>query len=742
MIPLHSTLVFAYFFLGVVLFFLGVVILKENPRQRVHRSTGLLMLFVSVGAFAATFGELLPADSGLQWRLTPFLGLSLVWELFYPSLLYFALVFPRENNLLQRFPRAVLLIYLPHLLQVLLLTFFPTFADFQAFWITSPVSGWWQDLLRPLRLLAAILVTLVDSFYRHREGVMAVLNLFFILSANVVMSKRQQHVPDPTMRHQVGWVVWGTRLAVAFYALAYIVPRLVAMPVSKPMQQVLTLFSLVVGLSAITWAMIRYQFLSARFVFRPGLVFALAAGLTGGVYIWIYSSARKYLVVLYDVNLPIFEMMFLVSALFFFQPVSAVIDRMVDRVLHRRPLDYYETMQNLSRDVFTHLETPNLRHKILAALADGLDAEPLHLFMCDPEQNLCCELLDDTVKPIVFRRDGELVQALAKAASPVRAELIRFQLSDRSELELLVEMRAVLLAPLMHRQKLLGMVAIGPKRNRKAFTSQDKMLIEVFCAQLSAAIENAHLYKLLDGQRRLETELALARDIHRMLLPAEAPCGHTFKVSMLNLPSHEVGGDYLDFFRLNDRQLGLVIGDVSGKGIPGSILMSNVQASFRSVAYRHTYPHQVVNEVNRQLTHTTAAGNYATLIYAVWDEELLQLSYCSAGHNYPIWRQQGEGVQRLQRSGPPVGIETEVTWQSDTVQMHGGDVLVFYTDGVTESINKAGEDFGEQRLLELIARFPRTEAGELLNHIYDQLNLFLDGVSPEDDMTMIVLQVL
>jgi sigma-B regulation protein RsbU (phosphoserine phosphatase) len=400
-------------------------------------------------------------------------------------------------------------------------------------------------------------------------------------------------------------------------------------------------------------------------------------------------------------------------------------------------------MQSISRDVYTHLETPNLRHKILATLADSLDAEPLHLFMCDKNQNLCAELFDINTKPIVFAKEGELVQALSRTNTLVRAELIRFQMSNRVELEQLSELCAVLLAPLVQRQKLLGMVAIGQKRNHKTFTSQDKTLIEVFCSQLSAAIENAHLYKLLDGQRRLETELSLAREIHRMLLPAEAPCGHTFKVSMLNLPSQEVGGDYLDFFRLNDRQLGLVIGDVSGKGIPGSILMSNVQASFRSAAYRHAHPHQVVGEVNRQLTRTTAAGNYATLVYAVWDEEALQLVYCSAGHNYPIWRRQSDGgVQRLELSGPPVGIEAEVNFVSDRVQMSSGDVIVFYTDGVTESLNESNEDFGEERLLDLVARFPRSEAGELLNHIYDQVNQFMAGVSPADDMTMIVLQVL
>jgi serine phosphatase RsbU (regulator of sigma subunit) len=741
MIPLHSTLVFAYFFLGVVLFFLGVVILKENPWQRVHRSTGLLMLFVSVGAFAATFGELLPAGSGLQWRLTPFLGLSLVWELFYPSLLYFALVFPKENGLLLRFPRAVLLIYLPHLLQVILLAFFPTYLDFQTFWISSWVGGSGQ-VLRPLQLLAAIVMTVMESFYRHRESLMAVLNLLFIIGANVIMSRRKQNVPDPTIRNQVGWVVWGTRLAVAFSALAYIVPHLIALPVNKPVQQVLTLLSLVVGLSAITWAMIRYQFLSARFVFRPSLVFALAAGLTGGVYVWIFSAGRRYLIAMYDVNLPVFEMMFLISALFFFQPVSALIDRLVDKVLHRQPPDYYETMQNISRDVFTHLETPNLRHKILATLADSLDAEPLHLFMSDKNQNLCAELFDINMKPIVFSKEGELVQTLSRTTTPVRAELIQFQISDRSELEQLSELRAVLLAPLVQRQKLLGMVAIGQKRNRRTFTSQDKTLIEVFCSQLSAALENARLYKLLDGQRRLETELSLAREIHKMLLPAEAPSGHTFKVSMLNLPSQEVGGDYLDFFRLNDRQLGLVIGDVSGKGIPGSILMSNVQASFRSAAYRHVHPHQVVSEVNRQLTRTTAAGNYATLVYAVWDEESMQLVYCSAGHNYPIWRQKANGVQRLQQSGPPVGIESQVCYASDRVQMNSGDVIVFYTDGITESLNENNEDFGEERLLDLIARFPRSDAGELLNHIYDKVNQFMAGINPADDMTMIVLQVL
>ncbi len=741
MTPLHSILVFAFFFTGVVLFFLGVIILRESPRQRINRSTGLLMLFVSAGALASTFGALLPSGGGLEWRNTFLLGISLIWELFFPSLLYFALVFPRETRILQRFPKAVLLIYLPHLFQVILLSLFPTVHDFHTAWNLTMQSEFWNVALRPMQLLWAILLTLTEQFYDRRESIFALLNLAYILAANVIMSRSQAKLTDASVRKQVGWVVWGVRLAVAFYALAYIVPHLSSLIVHEKARQWLTILSLFTGLSTIAWAILRYQFLSARFVIRPGLVFSLAAGLTAGLYLWIFSAARRYLVLLYDVNLPIFEMMFLIVALFFFQPVNSAIDKLVDKVLRRRPRDYYETMQSISRDIYTHLETPKLRTIILNALAESLDAAPLHLLMCDQNKNLCAELSLASPAPF-FRCDGELAQALGKAAQPVRVDRMRMQITDQTELRNLDLLQAVLLAPLRHHAKLLGMVAIGPKRNGKAFTSQDKALLDVFCSQVAVALENAQLYKLLSSRQQWEEEIAVAREIHQMLLPAEPPQGHTCRVTMMALPSKEVGGDFLDFVRRDDRHLGMSIGDISGKGFAGSLLMSNLQACFRAAAYRLPQPHEVVTEVNKQLTRTTAAGKYATLVYAVLDEEQHVLRYCNAGHNYPILRSRSGAVRRLLESDPLVGLDQQIVFHTHEVQLADGDCVVFYTDGLTEALDVNTVEYGEQRFMQTISACPHTEASAMLRYIYEDVSQWAAGASQYDDMTMIILQMM
>jgi phosphoserine phosphatase RsbU/P len=555
------------------------------------------------------------------------------------------------------------------------------------------------------------------------------------------MSHSQARLTDALVRKQVGWVVWGVRMAVAFYALAYIVPHLSPLIVHEKARQWLTMLSLFTGLAAIAWAILRYQFLSARFVIRPGLVFSLAAGLTAGLYIWIFSAARKYLVLLYDVNLPIFEMMFLVSALFFFQPVNIAIDRLVDKVMRRRPRDYYETMQSISRDIYTHLETPRLRTIILNALAESLDAEPLHLLMCDQHKNMCTELSLLTPMPD-FRCNGELARAMEKASQPVRVDSVRLQITDQAELRNLDRLQAVLLAPLRHRAKLLGMVAIGPKRNGKAFTSQDKALLEVFCSQVAVALENAQLYKLLNTRQQWEEEIAVAREIHQMLLPAEPPQGRVCRITMMALPSKEVGGDFLDFVRRDDRYLGMSIGDISGKGFAGSLLMSNLQACFRSAAYRLSQPHDVIAEVNRQLTRTTAAGKYATLVYAVLDEEQRVLRYCNAGHNYPILRNRNGAVQRLLESDPLVGIDQEIRFHTHEVQLEDGDVVVFYTDGLTEALDVNTVEYGEQRFMQTIASCPHTEAAAILRYVYEDVSQFAAGASQYDDMTMIILQML
>jgi sigma-B regulation protein RsbU (phosphoserine phosphatase) len=254
-------------------------------------------------------------------------------------------------------------------------------------------------------------------------------------------------------------------------------------------------------------------------------------------------------------------------------------------------------------------------------------------------------------------------------------------------------------------------------------------------------LENIELYHERLERQRINEEIAVSREIQRMLLPHEIPQGNNFEISAINLPSKEVGGDYYDFVTLDERRIGISIGDISGKGIPGAILMSNLQAAFRAAALSHLSSAEVMERVNNQIARSTSPEKFATFLYGILNTKKLQFSYTNAGHNYPIWRKKNGDTRYLLNTGLVVGVQKDFVYQENKIKLDRGDVLVFYTDGITEAFNAQHDEFSEKHLLSIISNSSFTSAEELRNDIYEEVVDFTKGVGQYDDITLIVLHV-
>ncbi|HYM05007.1 MAG TPA: SpoIIE family protein phosphatase [Terriglobales bacterium] len=239
-------------------------------------------------------------------------------------------------------------------------------------------------------------------------------------------------------------------------------------------------------------------------------------------------------------------------------------------------------------------------------------------------------------------------------------------------------------------------------------------------------------------ERRAAQELEIAKQVQARLFPQTAPHLRTFDYSGVCVQAREVGGDYYDFLNLGPQRLGLVIGDISGKGIAAALLMANLQANLRSqCAMASDEPERFLRFVNRLFYDNTTDNAFATLFFAEYNDHTRRLRYANCGHLRPLVFRHNGALERLDSTATILGIFKEWDCSTRECQLFSGDTLVLYTDGVTESFNDAGEDFGEQRLIRALETHRQLPPDALVASIVDQVKQFSPR-EQHDDITLIV----
>ncbi|MFQ5743993.1 MAG: SpoIIE family protein phosphatase, partial [Acidobacteriota bacterium] len=289
--------------------------------------------------------------------------------------------------------------------------------------------------------------------------------------------------------------------------------------------------------------------------------------------------------------------------------------------------------------------------------------------------------------------------------------------------------------------KMIGVIYVDRRSPTHFFTDQDLALFESFTSHATMAIDNARLYEEALEKRRLEQEIEVAREIQQSLLPHQFPELPWAQVYGRNLPSRQVGGDYYEVFKASGESLGLAVGDVSGKGVPAALLMSTLQSSFLAESAAQKDLAKVCEHVNQFLVQRTTPERYATFFVGHVDPGG-KLLYVNAGHNPPMLLRQGE-VQRLTGGGLPLGLFADRTYEVQQRDLQSGDLLLCYTDGVTEAGDPSEEEFGEQRLLEVIDDHPGADVCTLAEEIFAAVAKHSEGlIYYHDDVTLVLLRYL
>ncbi|NLI81492.1 MAG: SpoIIE family protein phosphatase [Deltaproteobacteria bacterium] len=481
---------------------------------------------------------------------------------------------------------------------------------------------------------------------------------------------------------------------------------------------------------------------------------------------------------------PLIPLAFFLAVLCLFNPIRSRFQRFIDRVFYRLDYDYQETVQKVGESLRSLLRLDEVVRTVMDFALGTMFIECGCVMLLDEGGHAYeCVAVEGLGRPCVDGETSETVQAggmervlpavhcngnadrkagkfpklsvedpLVRILAQTRKEII---LHDLEENPLFAEERevckavftrlgAAILVPFIYEKRLTGIIALGRKKSGKPYRREDVNLLRTIANQGAVAIENARRLDQVIEKERMEEELAIARDLQVSMLPAVTPRLQGFDIAAVSIPAREVGGDFYDFIEIEDGKWGIVLGDVMGKSVSGALVTAACRSIFRMLSEQGLSREQLMRQANRRVRSDIKKGLSVALVYAVVDEKSCSISLTNAGQPQPVCYSGESGEARLvENPGDtvPLGIVEDANYEEVRIDLHPGDRMVFYTDGVVESFNEKGELFGFDRLLQTVRAAGSLDCRNLLVHTLQAVSTFCGGSREHDDLTMIVLGV-
>ncbi len=303
------------------------------------------------------------------------------------------------------------------------------------------------------------------------------------------------------------------------------------------------------------------------------------------------------------------------------------------------------------------------------------------------------------------------------------------------------ETRSEMVAPIISNDEVVGVFDLESDQ-LNAYTFDDLQVLLLLASQVATIIEKVMLHEQLIEKKRLQGQLEVARQVQLQLLPARDPRLEGFDISAYNYPTEEVSGDYYDWVRIYEDQIGIVVADVSGKGVPAALLMAFLRASLRAAIHIGYAPHISMAKVNYLLWESIERNQFVTAFYAVLDASNRTLAYTNAGHNPPLLLDANGDARFIERGGLPLGMFKDTRYYEYYLPIEAGQILVLYTDGVTEAMNREEVEYGRERLEQTARAGKNLSARELISFIHKDVLAWTDGQGANDDITFVIIKAL
>ena len=514
--------------------------------------------------------------------------------------------------------------------------------------------------------------------------------------------------------------------------------------------QSLALTLLLVFPLAMAYVIVVHRALDVRFVIRQGLQYVLA---TGGIR--IFQVAISIAIVLMAATMSAGEnshlghRVLLIAAGFGLLAFTRIFAergrRWLDRRFFREAYNTEQILGDLANRVRTMVETRPLLEMVARSISETLHVPQVCVllngrggFELAYPDSTGLAIPEDSLAVRHLQKDQHLLVGLDDSDSWV-------QDAGRAERESLEKLQSELLLPLSLNRKLIGIMSLGPKQSEEPFTSSDIRLLDSVTTQTGLALENSRLTAEIATEvaqrERMNRELEIAREVQERLFPQSIPALDGIELAGFCRPALGIGGDYYDYFALPNGDLGVAVGDVSGKGIPAALLMASLRASLRAQTMRGENDLAALMEnVNTLGYESSTLSKYATFFYGQYSPESRMLRYVNAGHEPPIVFRDGELIP-LEAGGPVVGLLRGARYDQGAIALATGDIFVAFTDGISEAMNSADEEWGVEKLVECVRGSNGIGSRGLIDRIMASADAFAAGAEQHDDMTIVVARL-
>jgi serine phosphatase RsbU (regulator of sigma subunit) len=360
-----------------------------------------------------------------------------------------------------------------------------------------------------------------------------------------------------------------------------------------------------------------------------------------------------------------------------------------------------------------------------------------------PEAPVVAEPTQQIVAPeIEIAPNDPILAYLASVSGVVETDKLDL---DSPALQAMKAADVKMVVPLVSQGELIGLLNLGPRLSQQEYSADDRKLLGDLATQTAPAVRVAQLVRQQQQEaqerERIEQELRVARLIQQTLLPKAVPEIPGYDVAAFYRPAREVGGDFYDFLELEDGRLGIVVGDVTDKGVPAALVMATTRTMLRAAAQRLDSPGEVLRRVNDVLYPDIPPNMFVTCLYAILDPRSGRLRYANAGHDLPYLRHKGRpgGASELRATGMPLGLMPGMGYEEKEAELEAGDSVLFYSDGLVEAHDPHYEMFGFPRLQGFVGAHPG--GAKMIDFLLDELARFVgDGWEQEDDITLVTLQ--
>ena len=365
-------------------------------------------------------------------------------------------------------------------------------------------------------------------------------------------------------------------------------------------------------------------------------------------------------------------------------------------------------------------------------LLDESDKEkPLHTMIREQQSSL--DLLP-------YRFDAQLTGWMLKNQEPLLVNNLKEDERFKDLVDKTTPFESFLSVPLRVKNKMQGILTVFNKRSNEKFSSNDQKLLSIIASQSSQIIENARLLEEERNLQVLQEEMRVAKQTQINLLPKEFPVINGYQIAARTIPAKEVGGDSYDLIQIDDKHFAFCLGDVSGKGMPAAMLMSNLQATLRSFTKTGNLCKDIIANSNDLLYNSTEPSKFATLFYGILNPESNEIVFCNAGHNNPFLFSADGNVKELKTGGLILGCLPGSEYEEENVSINRNDIIVIFSDGISEAMNENEEEYGEERLKEFISNHLDESPDKIIENILSDVRMFVGKAPQWDDMTLLIIK--